>query len=390
MNRNTLIICLSIVVLCFNNAYSENQKLNIAVADFNARNVSELDSAAISDLVRTELVRLDSYNVVDRGNMEKILAEQKFQLQNCTDQECIIKMGRLLNVEKIVTGYVIKIEGVYQISISFVNVETGKIEQSERMRCINTRDFAKLTENLVLKLTRKDEVSQSNISTGLQITEIIDKEKIIVNKGKFDNMRVGGIYLVINNKSQKKGYIRIIETGNITSTALIIDERESKISAEDFLKYSYFYYRWGLGFKISFPSQAMICLNYRDDIRLGFELSLGENGTDFYTSIEGSGQMRVNCIKYMIPIVIRYYSFINDFLTAYTGGGLSLGRYGYGNETIYKIKPVFCMGLEWLLYSQLSACIDYKQYVGMETFMDHSTDIGSFNIGVSYHFISKI
>lgn len=51
------------------------EKLNLAVAEFEARNVSQMDAATISDFLRTELVKSDAFNVVDRSNMQKILAE---------------------------------------------------------------------------------------------------------------------------------------------------------------------------------------------------------------------------------------------------------------------------------------------------------------------------
>src|SRR5437763_647630 len=77
---------------------------NIAVLDLKANNSSQSDAAAISGFVRTAVVRADLWNVVDKGNMDRILAEQAFQQTGCTSQECAVKLGKLLNVQKMIVG----------------------------------------------------------------------------------------------------------------------------------------------------------------------------------------------------------------------------------------------------------------------------------------------
>ncbi|MDI6640975.1 MAG: CsgG/HfaB family protein, partial [Elusimicrobiota bacterium] len=62
------------------------------------------DASIVSDLLRTELVKIGKFKVLDRANMESILAEQKFQISGCTDQECAVKIGKLLNVQQVVVG----------------------------------------------------------------------------------------------------------------------------------------------------------------------------------------------------------------------------------------------------------------------------------------------
>jgi len=88
------------------------EKINLAVAEFEGRNVSAMDAAAISDFVRTELVKLGYFNVLERKNMEHLLTEQRFQMAGCTTQECAVKMGRLLNCQKIIIGTLTNLGGI--------------------------------------------------------------------------------------------------------------------------------------------------------------------------------------------------------------------------------------------------------------------------------------
>jgi hypothetical protein len=62
--------------------------------------------------------------------MNEILKEQGFQQTGCTTQECVIQIGRLIGVSKIIAGSVGKIGSMYVITVRIVNVENGKIENS--------------------------------------------------------------------------------------------------------------------------------------------------------------------------------------------------------------------------------------------------------------------
>ncbi len=121
-------------------------KPGIAVLDFTNRNVSELDSGVISDTIRSALVKSGNVNVVDRNNMERILTEQQFVMSTCGSAECAMKIGQLLQVQKIVVGTLSKLPNGYALTISLIDVESGKIIISEMETCITISellDFAK-------------------------------------------------------------------------------------------------------------------------------------------------------------------------------------------------------------------------------------------------------
>src|SRR5678809_1606748 len=59
-------------------------KDTMAVMDFNAANASASDAATLSGFIRGAVVRSDKYLVVEKKNMDKILAEQAFQQTGCT------------------------------------------------------------------------------------------------------------------------------------------------------------------------------------------------------------------------------------------------------------------------------------------------------------------
>ena len=110
------------------------EKTGMAVSDFTAQNVSAGDAAVITDLLRNELVRTKAFKVVERQNMEKILGEHALQRTGCTDQECAVKLGRLLNVSKMAVGSFGKLLASYIVNVRVIDVESGQIVFSEVVR----------------------------------------------------------------------------------------------------------------------------------------------------------------------------------------------------------------------------------------------------------------
>ena len=104
---------------------------NIAVSTLDAQNVSAGDAAVIADLLRSRLVRGGVFNVVEKSNMEKILQEQGFQNSGCTNEECAVKLGRILNVQKMIVGSFGKLMNRYFINLRVVDVETGSVVFSD-------------------------------------------------------------------------------------------------------------------------------------------------------------------------------------------------------------------------------------------------------------------
>ena len=100
----------------------------IAVVDFGGNNVTEGDCRALTDRLRTELFNTKYYKVIEREMMEQIIKEQGFQQSGCSTDECMVEVGKLIGVEKIIGGSISQVGNVFSVSARIVNVETGEIE----------------------------------------------------------------------------------------------------------------------------------------------------------------------------------------------------------------------------------------------------------------------
>ncbi len=104
---------------------------NIAVVDFNGNNISDGEVRALTDRLRTELFNTKYFKVIEREMMQEVIKEQGFQQTGCTTDECMVQIGRLIGVQKIIGGSISKVGNIYSVSSRIVNVETGEIEKTE-------------------------------------------------------------------------------------------------------------------------------------------------------------------------------------------------------------------------------------------------------------------
>jgi TolB-like protein len=127
-----LILVLSLANLVF----PDDVRQAVAVLDFVAKGMDEMAITALSDRLRTELHQTGTFSVLERGQMDAILKEQGFQQSGaCTDQACMVEVGQILGVEKMVAGSLGKLGTLYSVNLRLIDVRSGKIIQTESQDC---------------------------------------------------------------------------------------------------------------------------------------------------------------------------------------------------------------------------------------------------------------
>jgi hypothetical protein len=102
----------------------------IAVLELDANNIEEPEARAIADRLRYHLGNLGVFQVLERGRMETILREVGFQLSGaCDSQECVIQVGQILGVQKMVAGSVSRVGTIYALQVRLVDVASTTIER---------------------------------------------------------------------------------------------------------------------------------------------------------------------------------------------------------------------------------------------------------------------
>jgi TolB-like protein len=98
----------------------------VAVLDFDALGASKIEASTITDQVREGLLSRAGYRIVDRAQMDKVMAEQALQQVGCTSQECAVQVGKILGVRKLVTGKVTKVGNLWVLTANLIDVESAE------------------------------------------------------------------------------------------------------------------------------------------------------------------------------------------------------------------------------------------------------------------------
>ena len=117
MKRNSLLILLLVSSLF--------AKKFVAVLEIDPIGLSEEEGRILTQRLTSEIINADVYSVVERTNLEKILKEQKFQHSGCTDSECAVEIGQLVNADYIVIGSASKFGATYTIDVRMIDVALG-------------------------------------------------------------------------------------------------------------------------------------------------------------------------------------------------------------------------------------------------------------------------
>lgn len=175
----------------------------IAVFDFEVTTGDKGISRPLTDSVIYEFSRSDKYEVIDRGNMNKILGEQKFQMSGCVAQECKVEAGQILGVGKIVNGSVGLVGKTYYLMLQLIDVKTGRVDLVAEDTCkCEVDELIDSTKRLAKKLLGEKESSLIARDAVLFEERFISNEKgwFIVNDKEKRFEIVNGKYILESKK----------------------------------------------------------------------------------------------------------------------------------------------------------------------------------------------
>ncbi|MFC1669759.1 CsgG/HfaB family protein [Spirochaetota bacterium] len=170
------ILLIPIFILCILSQAFSSQKMKIAVMEMRADGVSKRTAKAVSNMIRTEMIRMKKFTVIERSQMNMILREQGFQMTGCTDQKCAVKMGRLLSARKMLLGEVSSTKDKIIITVRIVDVEKGVAEfaasEDARKERYLRSAVRRLSKQLV-QIIEKDMLDKQKTMTGYYLRGLV-------------------------------------------------------------------------------------------------------------------------------------------------------------------------------------------------------------------------
>ena len=148
----SLFLAWAVFLFSFPVTVQAQDRLAVAVMDLEGRGISAMEAATLTDRLRSEMVNVGAFQVVERGQMEMLLEEQGFQQTGCTSAECAVEMGKLLGVKAMATGSIGKLGTMWTLDVRMFDVATGEISK------VSSRNFQGGVEGLLglLKLVTRD------------------------------------------------------------------------------------------------------------------------------------------------------------------------------------------------------------------------------------------
>jgi len=125
-----------VLIMCGFYVYAQ-QKPTVAVAAFDVqagRGITQDEANVIYELFIAELASTGAVTVVDRFNLDKILAEMRFQTSDWSNKEKTASLGKALNAGIIVRGQLMKMGSQIYWIITMLDVNTAAIHSASRVQ----------------------------------------------------------------------------------------------------------------------------------------------------------------------------------------------------------------------------------------------------------------
>lgn len=149
---------LVLIFFALHSSWASNERALPLVAVNQLEGVG-LDSSLVrmsTDRLRSELIKLGEFRILERSQMDAILAEQAFQQSGCVAEECVVQMGQLLGADFIIAGSAGRVQDLVSLSLKFISVENGEILHSvDQANAFSVDEMLNgMVPSLAMKLTK--------------------------------------------------------------------------------------------------------------------------------------------------------------------------------------------------------------------------------------------
>ncbi|HPC86149.1 MAG TPA: FlgO family outer membrane protein [Smithellaceae bacterium] len=152
MKIKQVLVLVALVVVLAALSFASDKKASVAVLDFESMGTDEYLGRAVSEIMRTALVSSAGYRVVERAQIAKALAEQKFQKSGLIDDRSAVEIGKIVGADFIIVGSVVKIGNAYTINSRLIDVKTGEAKLGKNVTGTDLNLLTAMSNELVENL----------------------------------------------------------------------------------------------------------------------------------------------------------------------------------------------------------------------------------------------
>lgn len=112
----------------------------IAILTFEAKGMSQDVADVCLNSLSNSLANLDYITLIERKQIEKVVAEQRFQNTDLADESTSIQVGKLLGADRVLLCGIGKLGSSMVLTARILHVETGKVIRGREVICEECRD----------------------------------------------------------------------------------------------------------------------------------------------------------------------------------------------------------------------------------------------------------
>jgi hypothetical protein len=155
-NTYTKVLCLFMIVFAMQTVTDANDKpeqMHIAVVKIQANNCSPSLGTAIEELLMSRLYETSLFVLMEKTQIDRIAQRSGFSDFDISNNDLMVKLGKILKVDKIVVGSVSKV-GNYRIEIRTIDVKSGNVDVSFSTEADDEKKIEKQVNESVTEIER--------------------------------------------------------------------------------------------------------------------------------------------------------------------------------------------------------------------------------------------
>ncbi|MDP1744689.1 MAG: hypothetical protein Q8L90_03875 [Bacteroidota bacterium] len=131
-----LLISLSLVSSAQVKAPEKSSRASISVLNIDTKGLG-LDPVQMGNMVRIELEKLDTFQVMDRYDVSYVVEKNKLNISNCYGKICLVEIGKTINSDKMFTGSIELIGENIIATFRLIDVKSATIEKTQVNEFLN-------------------------------------------------------------------------------------------------------------------------------------------------------------------------------------------------------------------------------------------------------------
>ena len=126
-------------VMSLSYGQSLGTKPSLAIISIDAKGINS-DPNVVRNMVQLELEKTNKYNVMDRYDLEDILKHEDVQFKDCYGKSCLVEKGKLLDVDKMLTGSIELFGDKIVVTLRLIDVREEVVEKVEAEEFLNLQE----------------------------------------------------------------------------------------------------------------------------------------------------------------------------------------------------------------------------------------------------------